>query len=248
MWKLTLATDLVRVLFVCVLLVVPYSNADDGGTISAGPKKEMTPEVRGLVERLQSFYEKTADFRADFRQEYTYRAFKRTQVSTGKVIFRKPTTTSPAMMRWEYEKPSPKTFVLVGDRILAHDAEAKVVTIASISTSQLSVSVTFLFGVGKLVDEFSIVERTCERCAGRELELTPLVADVRFRQILFEVNEGSGQVLRSTVVDPDGSQNVIRFSHLEPNIGVEEAQFRLAVPPGTQVQDFRASARADGGR
>ncbi len=207
----------------------------DGGV----KKAVLAPDVKLLVDRVQAFYEKTQDFTASFKQDYTYKAFKRTQSSSGKVTFRKP-----ALMRWEYEKPSPKTFVLAGDRVFAHDPEAKLLTRAAISTNQLSASVTFLFGVGKLADEFAIVKKACTNCSGTQLELTPLVPDSRFKQILLEVDEKTAQVRKSTVIDPDGSQNAITFLNLATNVGINEAHFKLSPPPGTQVQDFLPNGKA----
>lgn len=196
-------------------------------------KPEVKPEVRALVERMQAFYEKTEDFTAKFRQDYTYKAFKRTQTSYGTVTFRKP-----ALMRWEYEKPSPKSFVLAGDKVYAHDPEARTLTKASIATHQLSASVTFLWGKGRLLDEFSISEKACDKCAGTLLELTPLEPDPRFQRIRLEVDPKTAQVLKSTVVDPDGSENAITFSEMKTNTGVNEAHFKLAPPLGTQIIDY----------
>lgn len=220
------------------------AGAPDAGVFDAGvARAPLAPEVKALVDRVQAFYEKTQDFTADFKQDYTYKAFKRTQSSSGKVTFRKP-----ALMRWEYEKPSPKTFVLAGDRVFAHDPEAKLLTRAAIATNQLSASVTFLFGVGKLANEFAIVKKSCARCTGVQLEMTPLIPDTRFKRILLEVDEKTAQVLKSTVIDPDGSENAITFLNLTTNVGITEAQFRLSPPPGTQVQDFLSGAPGkDGG-
>jgi outer membrane lipoprotein carrier protein len=207
--------------------------------VPAVKKAELAPDVRALVERVQDFYERTQDFTADFKQDYTYKAFKRTQSSSGTVTFKKP-----ALMRWEYAKPAPRTFVLAGDRVFAHDPEAKLLTRAALSTNQLSASVTFLFGVGKLESEFSIVKKACPKCTGTQLELTPLVQDPRFKRILLEVDEKTAQVLKSTVIDPDGSENAISFLNLKTNVGVTEAQFKLTPPPGTQVQDFLTGREA----
>ncbi len=193
----------------------------------------MASDVKALVDRMQAFYEKTQDFTADFQQDYTYAAFKRTQTSSGKVTFKKP-----ALMRWEYAQPSPKTFVLAGDKVYAHDPEAMTLTKASIGTNQLSASVTFLWGKGKLADEFSISRKECEKCAGTQLELVPLKPDPRFQRIFLEVDPKTAQVVKSTVVDPDGSQNAIRFSSLKTNAGVDEAFFKLSPPAGTQVVDM----------
>lgn len=206
----------------------------DAGVVTSSPTKQpLAADVKTLVDRVQAFYEKTQDFTADFKQDYTYKAFKRTQTSSGTVTFKKP-----GLMRWEYLKPSPKTFVLAGDRVFAHDPEAKLLTRAAINTNQLSASVTFLFGVGKLENEFNIVKKACSKCTGTQLELTPLVVDPRFKKIYLEVDEVSAMVIKSTVVDPDGSENAISFLNLKTNVGINESHFKLTPPPGTQVQDF----------
>src|SRR5690606_36322834 len=103
---------------------------------SQGTVKTMTPEVAKLVERMQAFYEATADFSADFEQAYTYQTFKRTQTSSGTVIFKKP-----GLMRWEYLKPSKCTFVLAGNKVYAYEPEARTLSVAAMDTSQLSASV-----------------------------------------------------------------------------------------------------------
>ncbi|MCC6336240.1 MAG: outer-membrane lipoprotein carrier protein LolA [Myxococcales bacterium] len=210
--------------------------APDAGVAKASPRP-MAPEVKDLVDRMQAFYEKTQDFSASFQQVYTYKTFKRVSKSSGKVTYKKP-----ALMRWEYEtqdgKPSPRTFVLAGDRVYAFDPGAKLLTRAAISTNQLSASVTFLWGQGKLADEFSIATVACKDCKGTLLELTPLVPDPRFKRVKLEVDPKSAQVIRSIVIDPDGSENAITFLEMVTNTGVDEKTFKLAPPPGTQVQDF----------
>ena len=197
-------------------------------------KPVMAPEVAKLVDRLQAFYEKTADFKAGFKQEYTYKSFKRTQVSTGKVTFKKP-----ALMRWEYETPNKKTFVLSADKVYVHDPEAMTLTKANAGTDQLSASVTFLWGQGKLADEFLITQKECATCKGNTLlELNPLKPEPRFQKVFFEVDPKTAQVMKSTVIDPDGSENAITFSALELNVGVAAEYFKLAPPAGTQMVDL----------
>lgn len=213
----------------------PPGTPEQGATEkpAAAAAKPMAPDVRALVDRMQDFYEKTSDFTADFDQKYTYKKFKRTQTSSGSVIFKKP-----GVMRWEYVAPSPKSFILAGDKVYAYDPQAMLLTKASIDTSQLSASVTFLFGKGRLADEFSIEKLACKDCKGTLLQLTPIKADPRFKRILLEVDPQSAQVLRSTVIDPDGSENQITFRNLKTNTGVTEAAFKLNPPEGTQVQDY----------
>jgi outer membrane lipoprotein carrier protein len=217
--------------------MAPAKVEADGGVATKARAAPMSPEVKDLVNRMQAFYEKTQDFTAGFQQVYTYRTFKRVSRSTGKVTYKKP-----ALMRWEYEtqdgKSAPRTFVLAGDRVYAYDPGAKLLTRAAISTNQLSASVTFLWGQGRLADEFSITRAACDTCTGTLLELTPLVPDPRFKRVKLEVDPKTAQVIRSIVVDPDGSENAITFLDMVTNTGVDEKTFKLSPPPGTQVQDF----------
>ncbi|WNG15037.1 outer membrane lipoprotein carrier protein LolA [Cystobacter fuscus] len=199
----------------------------------APEKKAMTPEVKDLVERMQAFYEKTQDFSSDFKQDYKYKALRRTQSSSGTVIYKKP-----GLMRWEYEKPSKRTFVLAGEKVYAHDPEAQTLSVGRIDTSQLSASVTFLFGKGRLADEFTITKGECKDCKGTLLVLDPAKTEPRFRQVRLEVDPKTAQVLKSTVVDPDGSENAIAFLNLKTNVGIDEARFKINPPEGTRIDDL----------
>ena len=211
--------------------------------LTAGPapaaERPMAPEVKALVERMQGFYERTQDFTADFRQEYVYKAFNRTVVSTGTVAFQKP-----AKMRWEYLTPSKRSFVLSADRIYALDPEAQTLTKAALPTSQLSASVTFLWGKGKLSDEFDISRTECKECLGTLLTLVPKKPDARFREVQLDIDPKTAQVRRSIVIDPDGSRNTITFSNLRTNVSVPKETFQLTPPPGTQIIDTTTTSTA----
>ncbi|MFN0063280.1 MAG: LolA family protein [Myxococcaceae bacterium] len=194
-----------------------------------------TADVRELVQRVQRFYERTSDFGAGFEQVYTYASLGRKQRSRGEVIFKKP-----GMMRWDYATPSTKTFVLSGDRVLALDPEALTLTKGQIDSNQLSAAVTFLFGRGRLLDEFFIQKTNCADCKGQQLELTPKRQE-RFQRLLLDVDNASGQVLVSTVVDPDGSTNRVTFLDFKSNVGIDDTRFKLKPPPGTQTVDLTAT-------
>ncbi|HEX4802766.1 MAG TPA: outer membrane lipoprotein carrier protein LolA [Myxococcaceae bacterium] len=233
-----------RVLLPCLSLAIFAGPAVSGGAakpqavavdagVQAGPSVATSPEARSLIDRMQRFYEKTADFTASFRQDYTYKSFNRTQTSTGKVTFLKP-----AMMRWDYEKPSPKTFVLSGERVYAYDPEAMIFTIAAIKSNELSAAVSFLWGVGKLEKEFSIASPPCEKCQGVLLELTPRRQDPRFQRVRLEIDPKTAQVLKSVVVDPDGSENAITFSELRTNQGITKERFKIKPPADAQIVDL----------
>ncbi len=214
-----------------LLLLGLVASPDAGGAAAPRPA-EPTPEVRALVERMQAFYEKTQDFTAAFRQDYVYKTFGRTVTSTGTVVFKKP-----AQMRWDYLTPTKRAFVLSGEKVYAWDPGAQTLTKGALPASQLSSSVTFLWGRGHLLEEFIIVRVPCPACQGVLLVLTPRKTETRFRELRLELDPKTAQVRRSVVVDPDGSENTIVFSDLRTNTGVGKERFILEVPDGTQVLD-----------
>jgi outer membrane lipoprotein carrier protein len=211
-----------------VLALVP----DAGG---APPAPEPSPEVKAIVERMQGFYEHTQDFTAAFRQDYAYKTFGRTVTSTGAVAFKKP-----AQMRWDYLTPAKRSFVLSGEKVYAWDPGAQTLTRAALPSSQLSSSVTFLWGKGRLLDDFTIVRVACTDCQGALLVLTPKKNETRFRELRLELDPKTAQVRKTVVVDPDGSENTIVFSELKTNTGLSKERFVLEVPEGTQVLDASA--------
>jgi outer membrane lipoprotein carrier protein len=216
------------------LVWVVFFAVPDAGQVSALPS-EPTAEVKALVDRMQAFYERTQDFTANFRQEYAYKSFGRTVTSTGTVAFKKP-----AQMRWDYLTPSNRSFVLSGERVYAWDPQAKTLTRAAMPTSELSSSVTFLWGKGRLQDEFTIHKVPCPECQGMLLVLKPKKSETRFRELRLELDPKTAQVRRTVVVDPDGSENAILFTDLKTNAGISKERFVLDVPEGTQVLDVGA--------
>ncbi len=205
---------------------------------SAPAAAALAPEVKSVVEKLQKYYEATNDFTASFEQSYTYKTFHRTQESAGTVKFKKP-----AQMRWDYLTPSPRSFVLANDTAYMLDPEALTLTKSPLAQDKLSAAVTFLWGRGKLAEEFAIQKESTDAGTAVLLALTPRVPDARYQRIKLLVDPGTGQVTRSTVIDPDGSENVITFKNLQADAGVSDEMFKLKAPPGTKVVDLSTPSR-----
>jgi outer membrane lipoprotein carrier protein len=52
------------------------------------------------------------------------------------------------------------------------------------------------------------------------------------------VDPKTAQVLKSTVGDPDGSENAIAFLDLKTNVGIDETRFKINPPEGTRIDDL----------
>lgn len=187
--------------------------------------------VAQAARRMQAFYEKTQDLTAHFRQTFVNPAFHKTLHSEGRLAFEKP-----GMIRFDYEAPEPKLFVVKGDRIVSYIPAARQAMEGSFKADQLSASVTFLWGRGHLEAEFQIAAaKRADLAPGIALELTPLRPDPRFQRIFFVVDPKSFAVKESVVVDGAGDENRFDFSELKTDRGLTPKDFDFTPPPGTQI-------------
>jgi outer membrane lipoprotein carrier protein len=186
-----------------------------------------------VAQRLQKMYEKTKDFKAKFTQTYSSKAMGKKKVSSGFIYVKKP-----GMMRWDYKKPRPKHFVADGKALYIYDPELEQVMVdRSFTSSDLSTALTFLWGKGKLLDEFTVV--FAKKDAGDKayvLELTPKSKHkARFRKLWFTVARDGFQVTATTVEDPGGNINQIVFSKMKTNVGLKDSAFEFQMPDGVDV-------------
>lgn len=201
----------------------------------APPQSEMTPEVRRAVEAMQKFYEETVRFEADFEQTYSYTTFSRKTLSRGRVRFLK----SGASMRWDYAKPTEKSFVVAAEKFFVYDKEAKQILVAEMDSDRVSASLSFLWGQGKLDKEFFIRESPREDLKdGIALELTPKIKDPRFEKVYFLISAEDYSVKETLVIDPDGSENHVRFTNVRTNGDFGREAFLLEPPEDVQVVRF----------
>ena len=200
----------------------PAPQAEEGGS------GRVSEEARPLVEKVQSFYENTDDFTASFHQTYIYQVGRRVE-SRGTVAFKKP-----AMMRWDYNHPRERSFIVDGtDLWIWTPEDLTVVRQRGFTASDLSTSITFLWGEGRLEDEFHIELEGDDR-----LSLTPIRPESSFQKVIFKVDVETGRVLESTVVDPQGNRNHMVFSEMNLNAGLSGERFEFSLPAGADLQEM----------
>ncbi len=183
------------------------------------------------VARMQELYEKAKDLRARFSQTYVSPALHKTLHSSGTLLWKRP-----GMLRFDYDAPEPKSFVVSGDRFTSYVPDAQQAMEGSFKSAELSASVAFLFGQGRLEREFSVgtPDRT-DLAEGIRLELVPKRPDPRLKRIYFVLDPRSWAVRESLVVDGAGDENRFDFTEIRTNTGIEARAFTLTLPPGTEV-------------
>ncbi len=177
-------------------------------------------DAAALATKVQAAYERTHDLEARFAQTYTYAGFGRKQVSSGRLLVKKP-----GMMRWEYEKPSPKTVAVRGSRLVQYEPEENQAYVDDhFDATAMSAAVAFLLGKGDLAKEFDV-----SLDPGGALLLRPKEPDPRVESIALTAGK-DGEVTATRVVDGSGNVNEIRFSGVRRNVGLPDSAFEVKLP------------------
>jgi outer membrane lipoprotein carrier protein len=174
-----------------------------------------------LARKVQAFYERTQDLRARFEQTYTYAGLGRRQVSRGQLLVKKP-----GRMRWDYEEPEKKTVAVAGSRLVQYEPEANQAYVDErFDASAMSAAVTFLLGKGSLEKEFEV-----SLGENGALVLRPKKPDPRVESVTLTVGL-DGQVTATRVMDGSGNENAILLRDLRRNVGLQDADFEVKLPP-----------------
>ncbi|MBL8631630.1 MAG: outer membrane lipoprotein carrier protein LolA [Myxococcales bacterium] len=197
------------------------------------PDSQARPPVAEVVSQLQKSYESISALRARFAQTLSGPMGKRS--ASGGVALKKP-----GKMRWDYEKPEKKLFVADGTTLWVYEPEDEQAYKQPLSSSQLPAQVSFLFGRGKLQEEFEIAyydDQPLGEPGDLVLKLVPKVASAQYRHLLFVVQPKTFLVKETILFDQQGGTNDLVFSSIEtnPKSGVDDSRFSFTPPPDTKI-------------
>lgn len=191
------------------------------------------PPASEVIARMQKFYEGTTALRGKFIQTLSGPMGKRQ--AAGQVVLKKP-----GKMRWDYEKPERKLFIADGTTLWVYEPEDEQAYKQPLTSSQLPAQVSFLFGRGRLQDDFDasyLDGPPMGEPGDLVLKLVPKVASAAYRHIVFVVHPKTFMVKETVLADQQGGTNHIIFSALEtnPRAGVEDSRFSFTPPPNTKI-------------
>ena len=197
-------------------------------------------EVAALV---QSFYDQSSSFEADFRQRQFTKVYSRTENARGRVVFEKP-----GKMRWDYAQPNGQVFVSDGSKMLVYqppeegERHGQLIERA-LDEHQLPQAFSFLTGTGRLDEDFRfrLLNARRERFPnGYVLELRPKRPTAQYDRVLFFVRilerngRRAGVIQRVLIIDSAGNRNRFDFSHMRFPNDVPDSRFRYRPPAGTR--------------
>jgi outer membrane lipoprotein carrier protein len=207
-----------------------------------GVAEKAAPDVDAIVDRLQKTYEGTNDFSARFTQRYTMMVLKKSQESSGTVVFAKP-----GKMRWDYVSPTKKSFVVANGKLHVVQPEDNTALIDHcFKEDGLTASVSFLWGSGRIKEEFDVAPfaGTFGAKTDHHLLLMPKAKNSVFAKIILVVDPATSRVKQSVVVDPQGNVNQFMFEDAKFNSGVKDARFAVDLPSSMAVSRMPGTRRS----
>ncbi|MFN7999577.1 MAG: outer membrane lipoprotein chaperone LolA [Acidobacteriota bacterium] len=193
-----------------------------------------TTELDQLVTALQNKYNKLTSLAADFTQIY-HAPGEKMRRESGQLLLKKP-----GKMRWDYTSPEAKLFLSDGKSLLEYVPAERYATRSSIKDADdLRAPFAFLLGRGNLRRDFKRIEFSQEapaKAGNKVLRMIPKRA-ADFKELLLEIEPGSLQLARLTLLESSGGRSDFLFANLRENVATSDAQFSFKAPVGVEVRN-----------
>lgn len=192
--------------------------------------------VQPIVQKLERHYRAVRTLRAVFLE--IYRAGSSDiQIESGTAYFRRP-----GQMRWEYEEPEKKLFLVDGKRVWFYEPAARIVRRSSVAaSSDWRTPLAYLTGKARLEQLCSSLtlvlpqggpgttEGTADLlCIARSSE------QLGFRDALLGV-DAQGRLVRLVIHQPGEVTIELRFADWKENLPLAAALFRFTPPAGVSI-------------
>jgi outer membrane lipoprotein carrier protein len=207
----------------------------------------MTPSANALRRALESRYQHAATLKAAFYERYGD-GKGGGQAESGTVYF-----SRPGRMRWEYESPEQKLFLVDGKNVWFYVPADHTASRAKMKeSSDWRTPIALLAGkadLGKLCRTLEVVNAPAADAKPNENPLSP--ADSVLRCTPRENTGAMGEEIRDVVLEMDPEAHLVRvlirqpgnletefrFGNWQENIPIPEDKFHFLPPQGVAVVD-----------
>jgi outer membrane lipoprotein carrier protein len=202
-----------------------------GAALLGSPAAAQQQPIGALAFALDGRYNSIHSWTAGFEQVFTSGLSSERQ--RGRLYLAKP-----GRMRWDYQQPERKTFLVSGGKVWQDTAGAREATVEALPSSHdLRTPLRFLLGHLDLPKELKGLSYSGLRPWHKGdvvIQGSPTERGAGWRQVFVEVAPGY-EIARLVIVGVDGSQNDIRFSEIRTNLTLPKNVFRFTPPAGVRV-------------
>jgi outer membrane lipoprotein carrier protein len=208
------------------------------GLLAAAPTALAQTDVHAIAEKVDKHYNNLQTLQANFTEIYKGAGLSRSE--SGTLWLRRP-----GRMRWEYEQPRKKLFIVDGKTAWFYANGDQMAQKASVKNlDDLRTPLAYLLGRTKLEKEFEGLSIAPDQkpINGGTVVLRGVPKNMKERvsQVLLEVT-ADGVLTRIVAEEVDGSTTEFRFSEQHENVQVTGDKFKFTPPPGVQVEETKAT-------
>jgi outer membrane lipoprotein carrier protein len=182
-----------------------------------------------LVRRVDDHYNRLRTLRTRYTEHYAGMGLDRTESGT-------LTLKKPGLMRWSYDSPSGKVFVLDGKFAWFYTpGDAQVSRIPAKQLDDLRSPLRFLLGHTQLAKELEQIATAPE---GANFKITGVPKGMAQRvRLLSLIVTPTGAIQNMKIEETDGATTEFTFTQIEENVAVNPSDFVFTPPPGISIVD-----------
>lgn len=188
-------------------------------------------KVSQIADRVDRRYNHLKTLKAEFQESYSGAGLKRDE--SGELWLEKP-----GKMRWQYEQPAPKLFVVDGKNAYFYvPSECQARRMSAKKLDDFRSPIRYLLGHTKLQSEFTKLTISSDppKLAGDlVLEGVPKGLEDRVQRVLLEITPAD-HISRIRIEELDESVTEFMFRDIQENVTVKPELFRFVPPPGVEV-------------
>ena len=180
-----------------------------------------------LLRRVDGHYNHLRSLRARYTERYTGVGLDRTE--SGTVTLKKP-----GLMRWSYDTPSGKLFVLDGKYAWFYTpGDAEVSRAPAKQLDDLRSPLRLLLGHTQLAKE---LDQVATEPDGASFRISGVPKNMAQRvRLLTLIVTASGAIQRMRLEETDGASTEFTFTQIEEDIPLPPAEFTFTPPPGIPI-------------
>ena len=186
------------------------------------------PSSDAILHAVDEHYNHLASLRTRYVEHYAGMGLNRTE--SGTLLLKKP-----GRMRWMYDQPAGKLFVLDGKFAWFYtpgDAQAQ--RIPARQMDDLRTPLRFLLGHTELKKELDGISVTPELPGGFRIAGVPKGMQNRIKELSLRVTV-AGSITAMRLEELDGAVTEFVFSDGQENVSLQDSDFVFVAPPGVTV-------------
>ena len=186
-----------------------------------------TPSAEALARKVDAHYNHLQSLTAHFTERYQGMGMDRTEAGT-------LTLRKPGRMRWAYDAPSGKIFVLDGKFAVSYTpGDSQALRTPAKQLDDLRSPLRFLLGHTEIAKELDGLVLTLVN-GGYTLSGTPKGMQQTVQSIGLTV-DAAGQIRAMRIEQTDGSTTSFTFTDIRENVPAPDSDFTFTPPPGVTV-------------